>query len=118
MTEAADLREWVGMTVVDSDSHKLGSLEAVYVDTRTDQPAVATVEIGLPTRRRLVFVPVHDAILGPGYVRVAYAKAQVKAAPSIDTDGVLPAEGEAGVFSHYGLPYEPGMDGERRLARR
>ncbi|GCB42751.1 hypothetical protein SNL152K_34 [Streptomyces sp. NL15-2K] len=42
----------------------------------------------------------------------------MKQAPSIGTDDVLPAEQEEAVFRHYGLPYQPGAAGERRLARR
>lgn len=118
MIDAADIREWRTQDVVDSDGRKIGSLEAVYVDTRTDEPSVATVLIGMPTRHRLVFVPLAGAVVGPGYVRVGYPKSVVKDAPSIGTDDVLPAEDEKDVFSHYGLPYEPGPSGERQLARR
>jgi hypothetical protein len=42
----------------------------------------------------------------------------VEHAPSIGIDGELPAGDEEAIFRHYGLPYEPGADGERRLARR
>ncbi|QDQ15548.1 PRC-barrel domain-containing protein [Streptomyces spectabilis] len=118
MIQSADVREWRGLDVVDTDSRKIGVLEAIYVDTTTDEPAMATVRTGLPTRRQLMFVPLDDAITGPGYLKVAYAKALVKTAPSIGTDDVLPAEDEAGIFKHYGLPYEPGAAGERQLARR
>lgn len=59
-----------------------------------------------------------DAIVGPGCLRVGYARTLVKQAPSIGTDDVLPAEQEEAVFRHYGLPYQPGAAGERRLARR
>ena len=43
MFEANDIREWRGHDVVDAEGHKIGALEAVYVDTSTDQPAFATV---------------------------------------------------------------------------
>jgi hypothetical protein len=42
----------------------------------------------------------------------------VKDAPSIGTDGELPAGDEEAIFKHYGLTYQPGAGGERRLARR
>jgi len=42
MFEAANIREWRGHDVVDAQNHKIGELEAVYVD----QPA--------PTCRRSV----------------------------------------------------------------
>ncbi|MFC4508511.1 MULTISPECIES: PRC-barrel domain-containing protein [Streptomyces] len=118
MIHAADIREWRDLDVVDTESHKIGVLEAVYVDTTTDEPAMATVRTGLPTRRRLVFVPLEDAIAGPDYLRVGYVRTLVRQAPSIGTDDVLPAEQEEAIFKHYGLPYEPGAAGERQLARR
>jgi hypothetical protein len=118
MFEAANIREWRGHDVVDLQGHKIGALEAVYVDTATDLPSFATVTVGIPTRHRLVFVPLDQATVGPGYLKVRYDKKQVKDAPSIDTDGELPAGDEEAVFKHYGLAYEPGAGGERRLGRR
>ena len=118
MFEAANIREWRGYDVVDAQAHKIGELEAVYVDTATDLPSFGTVTVGMPTRHRLVFVPLDHAIVGPGYVKVPYDKKQVRDAPSIDTDGELPAGDEESIFKHYGLVYEPGASGERRLARR
>ncbi|MEV0778298.1 PRC-barrel domain-containing protein [Streptomyces sp. NPDC050433] len=118
MIDSADIREWRTHSVVDADGRKIGSLESVYVDTRTDEPAMATVLVGMPARHRLVFVPLSGAVVGPDYVKVNYLKTLVKGAPSIGTDDVLPAESEKDVFSHYDLPYAPGPSGERQLARR
>jgi hypothetical protein len=114
--EAADIREWRGHDVVDTDGHKIGKLESVYVDTATDLPSYGTVKVGLPTRHRLVFVPLTGATVGPGYLKVCYGRKLVRDAPSIGTDGVLPSGDEEAIFKHYGLAYEPG--GGRRLARR
>jgi hypothetical protein len=116
--EAGDIREWRGYDVVDPDGHKIGELEAVYVDTSTDLPAFGTVKVGLPTRHRLVFVPLAQATVGPGYLKVTYDRKLVKDSPSIGTDGELPAEDEEAVFKHYGLTYQAGAAGERQLARR
>ena len=66
MFEAENIREWRGHDVVDAGRHKIGRLEAVYVDTTTDQPAFATVTVGMPTRRRLTFAPLDQAAVGPG----------------------------------------------------
>lgn len=118
MIQAADIREWRNHDVVDPKQRKIGLLEAIYVDTTTDEPAMAPVRTGLLTRQRLVFVPLDDAILGPDYLKVSYAKGLVKKAPSIGTDDVLPAEEEETIFQHYGLTYQPGAKGERQLARR
>lgn len=113
MIHTADVRKWRNRDVVDSEGHKIGVLEAVYVDTTTDEPAMATVRTGLPTRHRLAFVPLEDAIAGPGYLQVGYVRALVKQAPSIGTDDVLPADQEIAIFKHYGLPYEPGAAGRK-----
>ncbi|MET9256395.1 PRC-barrel domain-containing protein [Streptomyces sp. NPDC048182] len=118
MFEADNIRDWRGHDVVDIEGRKIGSLESIYVDTATDRPAFGAVTVGLPTRRRLVFVPLEKATVGPGYLKVTYDKSLVKDAPGIDPDGELAAEAESGVFAHYDLPYEPGSRGERRLARR
>lgn len=118
MFEAGDIREWRGRDVVDPGGRKIGTLESIYVDTATDRPAFATVTVGVPTRRRLVFVPLAGARVGPGYVRVNHPKSKVKDAPAIGTDGELLARDEEAVFQHYELSYTPGRGGERRLARR
>jgi hypothetical protein len=118
VAESANIREWRGFNVVDARGHKIGKLEAVYVDTSTDLPSFGTVTVGMPTRHRLVFVPLGHATAGPGYVKVPFDKKQVKDAPSIDTDGELPAADEEAIFKHYGLDYQPGAGGERCLARR
>jgi hypothetical protein len=56
--------------------------------------------------------------VGPGYLKVCYDKKQVREAPSIGTDGELPAGDEEAIFTHYGLTYQPGAGGARLLARR
>lgn len=118
MFEAEDVREWRGHNVVDSQGSKIGELEALYVDTRTDEFCFATVKIGgMLGRSRLVFVPVTGARVGPGYLKVNFPKKLVRDAPSIDTDGELIATDEPAVFRHYDLAYEAGQN-ERLLARR
>jgi hypothetical protein len=115
---ATDIREWRGRDVVSTDGQRIGTLESVYVDTASDEPSFATVTLGLPTRRRLAFVPLDDALVGPSYLKVAHPKDQVRTAPSIGVDGELLAADEPAVFEHYHIAYTPGAGGERRLARR
>jgi PRC-barrel domain protein len=118
MFEAENIRDWRDQDVVDPDGNKVGQLEAIYVDTATDLPAFASVRTGMIGRHRLTFVPLDRATVAPGHIRVAYPKKQVKDAFTIDTDGELAAGDEPGLFEHYGLQYQPGASGERRLARR
>lgn len=118
MFEAENIRDWRDRDVVDPDGDKIGELESIYVDTATDEPAFATVRIGIIGRHRLAFVPLDRATVGPGWVKVHYPKKQVRDAPTIGTDGELLAQAEPVVFEHYDVPYQPGAGGERRLARR
>ncbi len=117
MFEATEIREWLGHDVLDESGNKIGELEAIYYDTASDEPSFATVKVGRLSHR-LVFVPLEGARVGFGYLRVAYGRQLVQSAPSIDTDGGLEAADEPAVFQHYGLAYQPGATGERRLARR
>lgn len=117
MFEAENLRDWIGESVVDQDGDKVGTLESVYFDTATDTPAFATVQAGL-IDRKLIFVPLNGAVVAPKWLKVQYGKKVIKDAPSIPTDGELQASAEPEIFEHYGLPYQTGSGGERRLGRR
>ncbi|BCJ46859.1 photosystem reaction center subunit H [Actinoplanes ianthinogenes] len=118
MFPAENLRDWRGHKVIDPAGDKIGELEAVYVDTASDEPSFITVRVGFIGRHRLVFAPLTGATVKPDALRVQYAKQLVGDAPAIDLDGELAATDEPRIFAHYGLPYVPGSGGERRLARR
>jgi len=116
VVEVGDIRDWAGQAVVDPSGSKIGSLEGVYFDTSTDQPAFASVKRGVPAK--LVFVPLGGATVSPKQVRVVVDKKTAKDAPAIETDGELTSEQEPTLYAHYGLAYERGASGERRLGRR
>lgn len=118
MFAAENLRDWQGQKVIDRDGDKVGELEAVYVDTATDEPAFVTVKVGIVGRHRLAFVPVTGATVTRTTVRVQYPKKLIQDAPSIGTDGELTGAEEPAVFAHYDLPYTAATPGERRLGRR
>lgn len=118
MITVGSITDWIDKPVLDRDGSKIGSMEAVYFDTSTEEPAFITVKVGLIGSTRLVFVPLTDAVVSPKDVRVAVDKKLAKDAPSIDTDGQLEAAMEPAVFEHYGLVYSLGASGERRLGRR
>lgn len=117
MITVGNIIDWVGLPVLDRDGSKIGSMEAVYFDTSTDEPAFITVKVGL-IGSSLIFVPLADAVVSPKNVRVAVDKKLAKDAPSIETDGQLESSMEPAVYEHYGLAYSQGATGERRLGRR
>jgi hypothetical protein len=118
MIAIEDLRDWRGIAVIDQDGSKIGSLEAVYFDTATQEPTFISVRVGLPVAARLVFVPLTDATVAPKHLRVTVDKKMARAAPFIEVDGELEADAEPAVYAYYGLQYQTGSGGERRLGRR
>lgn len=118
MFEAANIRDWIGLPVVDETEDKIGTLESIYFDTSSDVPSFAAVQVGILGRTRLVFVPLDGALVAPKHLKVQFDKKLAKEAPSIETDGELEAAREPAVFEHYGLVYQTGAAGERRLGRR
>ena len=86
MITVGSITDWVGLPVLDRDGSKIGSMEAVYFDTSTDEPVFITVKVGL-IGSSLVFVPLADAVVSPKDVRVTVDKKLAKDAPSIETDG-------------------------------
>ncbi|PZF13405.1 PRC-barrel domain containing protein [Curtobacterium sp. MCPF17_011] len=117
MFEAANIRDWIGLPVVDAQEDKIGNLESIYYDTATQQPAFGAVTTGV-VGKKLVFVPLVGAAVAPKHLLVTFDKKTVKDAPSIATDGELDAATEPELFQHYGLDYQAGVGGERRLGRR
>jgi len=118
MFDVDDIRDWRGESVVDQEGAKIGSLEAVYFDTTTDEAVFATVKVGIVGGGRLIFVPLTGARVAPKYIRVMTDKRTAKEAPAIAVDGELESTAEPSVYAHYGLLYERGAGGSRRLGRR
>ncbi len=118
MFEAANIRDWIGLPVVDQSEEKIGTLESIYYDTATSDPAFGAVTTGLVGFQKLVFVPLTGALVAPKHLVVGFPKKLVKDAPSIATDGELDAAVEPGLYEHYGMTYQTGSNGERRLGRR
>lgn len=77
MITVGSITDWVGLPVLDRDGSKIGSMEAVYFDTSTEEPVFITVKVGL-IGSSLVFVPLADAVVSPKDVRVTVDKKLAK----------------------------------------
>jgi uncharacterized protein (TIGR02271 family) len=110
MSGSTDVLEWRGRTVVDRDGQKIGELDEIYVDRQTNEPEWALVNTGL-FGTKSSFVPLKGAAPAGDDVRVAYAKDQVKDAPSIDPDGELSQQEEEGLYRHYAIDYSEQRSG-------
>src|SRR3954452_2337909 len=99
-----DVLSWRGQELRSSDDDKLGTIEEIYLDTRTDEPEWALITTGLFGSKQS-FVPLRDASQSDAGISVPFDKATVKDAPQIDPDGELSREEETQLYRHYGLDY-------------
>jgi uncharacterized protein (TIGR02271 family) len=98
-----DITSIIGTTAVDNDGDKLGKVGQVYLDDQTGSPEWATVSTGLFGNKE-TFVPLADATVADGTLRVPYEKAKVKDAPRVDADqGHLSPAEEEELYRYYGV---------------
>ena len=91
----------IGSTAVGPEG-KLGTVGEVYLDDETGRPEWATVRTGLFGTKE-AFVPLADATLSGGELRVPYDKEKVKNSPHHDVEGHLSPSEEADLYRYYGL---------------
>lgn len=103
--------------VIDDVGRRIGSLDAIYVDAN-EVPVFATVKVGVRGLRRLVFVPLRDATVEQGHLRVAYSRTSVKTSPAIGMNRELLPADEKAMFDYYGLSCPPVSGSGRRVHRR
>ena len=102
MATLQDVQTWRGMKVMDADGDKIGTIEDVFLDRHTGEPAWATVKTGL-FGRKVTYVPIRDAELaGDNEIRLPIQKEQVKEAPKIEPEGELTPDQERMLYEHYG----------------
>jgi Domain of unknown function (DUF2382)/PRC-barrel domain len=98
-------RGWLGRTMVDRDSNRIGEIVDIYLDNETDQPEWAVVRTGL-FGMRSTFVPLAEATEVGDELQVPHHRMEVKQAPNIEPGGQLSAAEEAELYRHYGLDYD------------
>ena len=102
MATQHDVRAWIGHTVVDRDGDKVGKVQDVYLDRRSEEPEWLAVKTGL-FGSNVSFVPVQNATTADDdTIRVEHEKDRIKDAPNIDPDGELSPEEERRLYEHYG----------------
>jgi uncharacterized protein (TIGR02271 family) len=98
-----DITTIIGSNAVDNDGDKLGKVGQVYLDDQTGRPEWATVSTGLFGTSES-FVPLAEATVSGGTLRVPYEKAKVKDAPRVDAEqGHLSPAEEEELYRYYGV---------------
>lgn len=106
------VRNWSGLTAVDTDDQLLGRITDIYLDHDTGQPE--WVLVAPPQRGRRTFVPLAGAARKGDRVTVAVSKAAVGDAPAVRPGRELSDNDAARLYGHY-----VGTSGDRsRGARR
>ena len=105
MPDLDTVRTWEGRTMLDRDSGRIGTIDAIYLDDQTGQPEWALVNTGL-FGTRSSFVPLAQAFQSDNDVLVPYDKQLVKDAPRADSDEHLSEAEERQLWRHYGLDYD------------
>jgi hypothetical protein len=114
MATLQETETWRGKKMVDADGDKIGTIEAIFLDRHTGEPAWAAVKTGLFGRKHSL-VPIHDAqVTDDDAVRVPVDKEQVKDAPQIDPDGELTPDDERRLWDHYGMTEYDEWQGDDR----
>ena len=103
MITQQDITTIIGSNAVDNDGDKLGKVGQVYLDDQTGRPEWATISTGLFGTQE-TFVPLADASVSGGTLRVPYEKAKVKDAPRVDAEqGHLSPDEESELYRYYGV---------------
>ena len=102
MPDIEKVNTWQGRTLLDRDGGRIGTIDAIYLDDRTGQPAWALVNTGL-FGIKSSFVPLAGAFQSDLDVLVPYDKQLVTDAPRVDPDQHLSQAEERQLWQHYGL---------------
>jgi uncharacterized protein (TIGR02271 family) len=112
MPDTQTIAEWRGQDLLDNDGQKIGTIDEIYVDSRTEQPEWALVKTGLFGGKG-TFVPLSQANPTGDGVQVPYEKSHVKDAPNIESDGELSQSEERTLYEHYDVDYGDDDTGSR-----
>ncbi len=118
MFEAANIRDWIGLPVVDEADDKVGTLESIYYDTATSEPAFGALTTGIVGFQKLVFVPLVRRHRRPEAPACDLPEEARQGRP-VDLDRRRARRRDrARAVPALRLEYRTGSGGERRLGRR
>jgi hypothetical protein len=92
-----------GGIVLSKDGDRVRSVEQVFLNDDTCEPAFVTVRTGLVGMSE-TFVPLAGATLDGSRIHVAYARDRMKNGPRIDSDlGSISTQEENALYLYYGI---------------
>jgi uncharacterized protein (TIGR02271 family) len=103
--DLSDPRDLHGADVTGPHGEKLGKVDTVYLDNRTQRPEWAAVSTGL-FGIHVSVVPLAAATYRGGRLEVPYSKDDVQKAPHHDPGQQLSVDDEKQLFRHYGVDHD------------
>lgn len=104
VTALPDYSSLIGAPVTNQDDEKLGTVQALFADDRSEVPTWVAVHSGLFGRRHTL-VPLAQARFEDGRLLVPYTDDDLRTALHHDPDVPLTAEEEQTLFDHYNVGY-------------
>jgi PRC-barrel domain len=96
---------WVGRDAYDIKGDKIGEIDHIFYDDRTQRPEWLAVKTGL-FGTKTTFVPINGSkVFNGDDLQVPFTKAFVKDAPRIDADETMSHPQELELWSYYGYDY-------------
>jgi hypothetical protein len=95
----------VGRKLVGVDGHKIGRVDAIYVNSATAEPEWVVIGLGGILSAKHGFAPVSKVHLEGESAVVDYDRQYVKDAPTSRSEGVLSPDENEALYDYYGMPH-------------
>jgi hypothetical protein len=116
MTRSVIDARTVGRAVLDARGERIGHLADLYADVDSGAVTFGGVAMIRRGRRRIVYVCLSDATVGPHAVTVKCGKDLARRAPSVRPGEAMPLDAEQALFAHYDMPCPSADPTGHRLA--
>ena len=103
---------WIGRHAYDVNGDKIGSIDHIFYDDRSQRPEWLAVKTGL-FGTKTTFVPINGSKAYDGDdLQVPFTKAFVKDAPRVEVDETMTHMQEQELWSYYGYDYAGTSDAD------
>jgi sporulation protein YlmC with PRC-barrel domain len=116
MPSPLEVHDWHEQDVYAQDGEHVGKLADVYVSKESGEPEFLLISSGF-LGHKLHMVPAEGATRSDEGVRVAFDKATIDDAPTVDADDDIDPAEEQRLHEHYGVAYAPHPQGVIILRR-
>jgi PRC-barrel domain len=104
---------WIGHHAYDVNGDKIGKIDHLFYDDRSQRPEWLAVNTGL-FGTKTTFIPINGSqVFERDDLQVPFTKDFVKGAPRVDVDEMMSHPQEQELWSYYGYDYAATSDADR-----